>query len=68
MEEKDELEMDLARLEEEADTDLDRFTEELAVNALFRRLLSLRSELLRRISRLEVDSHFFISLGLGIFD
>lgn len=53
----------------DSDMDLGRLTDEVCVSALFRRLVSFRSEFLLCISKRDVESHFLrILSGLGILE
>lgn len=53
----------------DSDMDLGRLTDEVCVSALFRRLVSFRSEFLLCISRRDVESHFLrILSGRGILE
>lgn len=53
----------------DSDMDLGRLTDEVCVNALFRRLVSFRSEFRLCISKRDVESHFLrILSGLGILE
>lgn len=53
----------------DSDMDLGRLTDEVCVSALFRRLVSFKSEFLLCISKRDVESHFLrILSGLGILE